>query len=251
LAEKNRFKTMCIEYLNLILKVQRESCEYVDSEGSEDEDEEEGEMDELFDQKNSLLQRALAKKMEQCQKTAPSLMAIDLDVSKPEHMFVSRAGVETPIESELDFSALEAFPKKIQVPLPPRSNCTSASSTTATSTANCSPTSAGSVIRRFEPFYNTYHRMFLSYNWQILETLPFPRTPQELAEIVKIPTPEDQEIFGPESPSNTIQPAALRLPLFGFLFCYYIEEPKVNPPELEIVPELTLLEEMVQLRILK
>lgn len=91
--------------------------------------------------------------------------------------------------------------------------------------------------------------MILSYNWQIIETLP--RSEEELAKIVKIPVPEEQEMFGPESPSNTIQPASLRLPLFGFLFCYYIEEPKNNQPELELAPELTLLEDAIQLRVVK
>jgi hypothetical protein len=91
---------MGIEYLNLIMKLQKEFTEYVDSDESyseEEEEEEEGEVDELFEEKNKLLQKTLLKKMEQNRKTAPSQMSIDIDIAKPEHMFILKNGVEVPV----------------------------------------------------------------------------------------------------------------------------------------------------------
>lgn len=61
-------------------------------------------MDELFEQKSKLLNKALASKIEQCQKTQVSQMNIELNISKPEHMFVFKNGEEMPIEGALDFS---------------------------------------------------------------------------------------------------------------------------------------------------
>lgn len=91
--------------------------------------------------------------------------------------------------------------------------------------------------------------MILSYNWQIIEQLP--RSVEELQGLVKVPAPQDQELFGGDSHSNTIQPHALRLPVFGFLFSYFVEEPKTAPPDLDITPELTLLEEPIALRVVR
>lgn len=94
---------MLVEYLNLLLKSQRDHSEFVEDETSSEEEEEEV-VDELFEQKNKLLNRALVSKIEQCQKTPTTQMNIELDVSKPEHMFVLKNGEELPLESQLDFS---------------------------------------------------------------------------------------------------------------------------------------------------
>lgn len=104
---------MGIEYLNLIMKVQKEVTEYVDSESSLSEEDEE-DPDELFEEKNRLLQKALLRKVEQNRKTVPSQMSIDLEVGKPEQLFVARNGAEVPIESALDFTQVEQFPRKLQ-----------------------------------------------------------------------------------------------------------------------------------------
>lgn len=98
---------MLIEYLNLLLKAQRDHSEFVDEESSsEEEDEEQEVVDELFEQKAKLLNKALTSKIEQCQKTQTSQMNIELDISKPENMFVLKNGEEMPIEGQLDFSEL-------------------------------------------------------------------------------------------------------------------------------------------------
>lgn len=76
----------------------------MDEESSSEEEEEQVEGDELFEQKTKLLNKALASKTEQCEKTEVSQMNIELDISKPEHMFVSKNGEELPSEGQLDFS---------------------------------------------------------------------------------------------------------------------------------------------------
>jgi hypothetical protein len=53
------------------------------------------------------MERVLVKKMDQCRATTPTTMAIDIDTSKPESLFVMKNGAEVPIESELNFTPLE------------------------------------------------------------------------------------------------------------------------------------------------
>lgn len=57
----------------------------------------------------------LLKKIDQCNATVPTSMNIEITPSKPDNLYILRNGVEVPIESELNFSALEETPQKIQV----------------------------------------------------------------------------------------------------------------------------------------
>lgn len=117
-------------------------------------------------------------------------MNLDIDISKPESLFVMRKGVEVPIENELAFHTIEANPQKIQVRLTPYSMCTINKTTFAQHTGRCSATRSGSPRGNHDHTYPivSLHTiqgrvlphvsrctlgfpiilMILSYNWQIL-----------------------------------------------------------------------------------
>ena len=73
--------------------------------------------------------------------------------------------------------------------------------------------------------------MILSYNWQILESSL--RTEKEVEEKAKSyePTPEDS-FASQESGPVSINPISLKSPNFGFLFCYFMESPIQNQPDI-------------------
>jgi hypothetical protein len=121
-------------------------------------------------------------------------MNLEMDIGKPESLFVLRKGVEVPIESDLNFHKLESNSLRLQVRRVLVSGCTSNRATSAQPTANCSTTRNGcptespdhlisiipaSIIPYLHnitvvPLHTTTvippHNitMILSYNWQIL-----------------------------------------------------------------------------------
>lgn len=98
-TERARMKTLFVEYLNLILKEQRDYCHYYEDESPSAIRTATTPEDELLEQKCELMDRVLTKKTEQCKNTKPTSMNLDLDISKPESLFVMRKGVEVPIEN--------------------------------------------------------------------------------------------------------------------------------------------------------
>lgn len=89
------------------------------------------------------MDRVLTKKTEQFKTTKPSSMNLDMDISKPESLFVLRKGVEVPIENELAFHTLEANPQKIQVIHIPYSMFMTNRTTSVQLTGKCSAIKSG------------------------------------------------------------------------------------------------------------
>lgn len=81
--------------------------------------------------------------------------------------------------------------------------------------------------------------MILSYNWQILEKTI--QDEKELKERAYNNQPSVEDSFNSQDDVNiSVNPTILRQPHFGFLFCYHIEQPKTNPPEIELQTTITL-----------